>query len=494
LRTAIGALAVLALAAGAAGFGLVLALQPPRLAVPAASAHVFRGVTLIEPGSAPRPGRTLRVAGGRIAAIEPTVPLDDGAGDAPDLAGAIVVPGLIDMHVHYPPALAVGNRELWSLLLLAHGVTAIREMGSVDGSIFAVREAIRAGRAPGPRIFACGEILDGDPPSFPSNRVVRTAAEAREAVEEQAARGADCIKVYNRLSRDALDAVRETAARLGLPVIGHAPHAVSLEEAGLADLQHGTGAVPIDRARVGRQDFRSEDWARVDEARIAYVAEVSLRQGIAHTPTLCNARMRRLLLDPAAADSALAADTGLRHLPSFWPDVWASLWGPPFAPGDAAGAAAHAQFRARQAELAARLHAAGVRVHAGTDTMMPFVAPGSSLHCELAELAAAGIAPDDVWAIATTEAGQFLGEPGLGTLEVGAPADLLFLRADPSGNLAALRDIEAVLAAGRLYRRADLETDLARFDAHFHGALYETVMRGIVRLALPRFAPGKSAE
>lgn len=70
------------------------------------------------------------------------------------------------MHVHYPPALAVGNRELWSLLFLANGVTTVRETGSIDGSIFGVREAIRDGRFPGPRIFACGAMLDGDPPSF----------------------------------------------------------------------------------------------------------------------------------------------------------------------------------------------------------------------------------------------------------------------------------------------------------------------------------------
>ena len=106
---------------------------------------------------------------------------------------------------------------------------------------------------------------------------------------------------------------------------------------------------------------------------------------------------------------------------------------------------------------------------------------------------AAGIAPDDVWEIATREAGRSLGLPGLGTLEVGAPADLVFLRSDPSGNLAAFQEIVAVLADGRLYRRAELDAMLAATDAHFHGAFYSGVMDAVVALLQGRFAPDQDA-
>ena len=483
--SAVAAVALLALS-------LRDALRPPRLPVPDRRDWVFRDVTLVEPGRPARTGRTLRIVDGRIAADAEPGPAAAVASEAPDLAGLFVAPGLVDMHVHYPPALAVGNAELWSLLLLAHGVTSVRETGSIDGSVFAVRRAIRAGAFPGPRLFACGAMLDGERPSFPSNRVVRTAAEARAAVEEQATRGADCIKAYNMLTPEALAAIRLAASRAGLPLIGHAPHSVSLEEAGLVDLQHGTGAVLIDPETVGRMDFQFEDWDTVDAARIAHVARVSRAQGIAHTPTLVNGRLRALLAN-GGRDEALQNDTGLRHLPRFWSGVWATLWGRPYTPGDAESEAVFRRFRAHQAELTVRLHHAGVRIHAGTDTLMPFVAPGSSLHGELADLAEAGIAPEAVWRIATREAGESLGVPGLGTLAVGAPADLLFLRSDPRGDLAALAGAEAVLAAGRLYRRADFDAALARFDAHFHGWLYETVVGGAVHLLQGTFAPEDDA-
>jgi hypothetical protein len=404
---------------------LVLALQAPRLPVPERQDWVFHDVVLVEAGSAPRPGSTLRIEDGAIAAVtrsrevekssarSPSAVAAIGGGastdrtDTGDLAGLYVSPGLTDLHVHYPPKIAIGNVELWSLLLLAHGVTSIRQ----------------------------------------------AAAEAE------------------------------------LPVIGHAPHSVSFEEAGLVDLQHGTGAVVVDRERVGRSDFRAADWVTMDDARIAHVARVSLDQDIAHTPTLVNGRMRPLLAEGQPARHVMARDSGLRHLPRFWHAAWTAIWGPPFIAGDPESEALHELFRVRQAVMTAKLHQAGVRIHAGTDTLMPFVAPGSSLHGELADLVAAGIAPDDVWKLATREAGRSLGLPGLGTLEVGAPADLVFLRSNPSGNLAAFQEIVAVLADGRLYRRADLDAMLAATDAHFHGALYSGVTDAVVALLKSQFAP-----
>lgn len=502
------ALAILAAAAGllaVAGL-LLLALRPPRLPVPERDRLVLRDVTLVEAGRAPRPGRTLVVADGRIdsitsAAVGRHAPAEapDLVGrrapaEAPDLAGLFVAPGLMDLHVHYPPAVAVGNPELWSLLFLAHGVTAVRELGSIDGSSFAMRERIRAGDWPGPRIQSCGAILDGDPPAFPTNRVVRDAAEGRAAVAEQVARGADCIKAYNMLSPDALAGIRAAAAEAGLPLVGHLPHATALESGGIVDLQHGTGAVRVDRARVGRLDFRTADWSTVDAARIARVACFSRHHGVSHTPTLLNADLRRLLArGPDAQARAMREDTGLRHLPAYWPAVWSALWGPPFAEGGGPRAAAFEHFRERQAALAGGLHAAGAEVRAGTDTLMPYVAPGSSLHGELRALEQAGIPTAEVWRIATRTAGAALGVAGLGTLAPGAPADLLVLRRDPGRHgLGALREIEAVVADGRLYRRTDLEAALARFDAHFHGRLHAGTMDAVLALVLGRFAPDGS--
>jgi imidazolonepropionase-like amidohydrolase len=487
--------------AGVAMLGWLL--FPPAAPVPPREAWVFRDVTLVEAGRAARPASILAVDDGRIETIL-AGDVDDASGsilrgadahEAPDLAGLYVVPGLVDMHVHYPPTVAVGNDELWSLLLLAHGVTAIRETGSIDGSIFEVREEIRSGRRAGPRIFACGPMVDGGPPSFPSNLVVSSPAEARTAVQDVAAQGADCIKAYNMLGVSEMDTIRTVAREAGLPVIGHAPHAVPFEDTGIVDLQHGTGAVEVDRARVGRSDFLAADWRTMDRERIAHVARVSLARDIAHTPTLVNAHMRRLLADSDQAGRAMEEDSGLRHLPRFWTAAWAGIWDPPFDPDDPASVEDDAIFRERQARMTADLHASGVRIHAGTDTLMPYVAPGSALHGELSGLVDAGLPWPAVFAIATRKAGHMLApSTGLGTLEVGAPADLLFLRENPAEHRDAFRTIEAVLADGRLYRRSDLDARLAASDAHFRGPLYETVMVWLIALVRDSFAPADDAR
>jgi predicted amidohydrolase len=80
--------------------------------------------------------------------------------------------------------------------------------------------------------------------------------------------------------------------------------------------------------------------------------------------------------------------------------------------------------------------------------------PGASLQRELALFAEAGIGIEQVWKLATRDAGQRLGIKGLGCVEAGAPADILVFRRDPTRNLDHRASLEAVVAAGRLYRSA----------------------------------------
>jgi imidazolonepropionase-like amidohydrolase len=129
---------------------------------------------------------------------------------------------------------------------------------------------------------------------------------------------------------------------------------------------------------------------------------------------------------------------------------------------------------------------AGVRIHAGTDTQVPFLVPGAALHRELRILAAAGLGPDGALAAATTVPGRSLGVPGLGRVEPGSPADLLVFREDPTLDLDALDTLEAVIADGRLYRVADLEAQLERYQKHHEGRIFDAVSTPLVRQVLQR--------
>lgn len=105
--------------------------------------------------------------------------------------GRFVVPGLWDMHVHFRDA----SRNL--KMDIANGVLGIRNMGGAPKDVFPLGDAIAAGTRIGPKIFACGSIVDG--PDFWSNPPftisVRAAEEARVAVKSLKKQGSDCIKV-----------------------------------------------------------------------------------------------------------------------------------------------------------------------------------------------------------------------------------------------------------------------------------------------------------
>ena len=138
----------------------------------------------------------------------------------------------------------------------------------------------------------------------------------------------------------------------------------------------------------------------------------------------------------------------------------------------------------RMLQAVAWLHAQGVPILAGTDTMNPFVVPGASLHEELGHLAAAGISLPEVFDIATRRAGERLGIEGLGVLRPGAPADFVVFRDDPTRDLRALETLEAVVADGRLYPREALDEAIRRQLEFFDGPVYSTTYRAAARVLI----------
>lgn len=452
---------------GAAGIALgVGALRhPPRLAVPDRNDLVLADVTIVEPAVARRTGRTVVVHGGRIARVAAGRP-DEPRGP---FAGTFVLPGLVDLHVHHPPRWALGERELFALLFLAHGVTSVRDTGETGGSLAGHARAIAEGRLAGPRVLYCGPVLDGEPPVWPTARTVPDAAAAREAVEALAADGASCVKVYNRLSRPALREVLDEARRHGLRVVAHVPEASSLAELGGAEVQHFTGL--------------TKDWWDVTDARLAWYAGTSVELGIAHTPTFVAFDRHARLADY----DALASDPAARWLPAYHREI---LWNPRLNPLalriSPSGGSTVANRLPVMRRLLGGLVRRGAAVGVGSDTGSPFVVPGDALHGELRQWVAAGLSPERVWAAATRGGGRILGIPGLGTLAEGAPADLLVFREDPTRDLAALASLEAVVADGRLYRIDALRAALERQRDHFARPWIDAPSRLAARLLVRR--------
>ena len=151
---------------------------------------------------------TVVITGDRITAVGKPgeAGVQEGA-RVVDGKGKYLIPGLWDMHVH-----TVGPSFL--PLYLANGVTGVRDMHSFNpDAIFGLRKQVQEGKQPGPRVVAAGPLVDGAKPPVPSSLVAANAAEGREAVRKLKKMGADFVKVYTKLPREAYLAIADEAKK-----------------------------------------------------------------------------------------------------------------------------------------------------------------------------------------------------------------------------------------------------------------------------------------
>lgn len=466
MRWLLGIVAVL----GATALSLTLALLPPRQPLPTRAAIVLTGVTVLNPGHERVADQTILITDGRIVDVRPRRADDP----APLCDGCIVMPGLIDAHIHTPPRTIVGNQELFSLLYLAHGVTSVRDVGQADASVAALAQRLNAGRLPGPHMYRCGPVIESDPPSWPAALVVETAEEATAAVDSLAEAGVDCIKVYNELNADAYQALAAAAERHNLRLIGHVPHAVGLRNLHGFESQHMTGVPYLTHARPPlNADIRDADMLAMTQDDIDLALDTAVANRVSFTPTLANLVLRLSASDPVR----FPPPPGAEDLPTFWPTVWNSLVGHPRNDDDIN---ARLQAQSRYYTIIAAARARGIDILAGTDTLMPYVTPGESLLLEIDQLAAAFSDNEAALAAATSVNAAHIAPGEIGVIAPGARADLLVLPSDPAQDLAVLRRWSHIIADGRLYTRDALDAAVARYRRHFRGPVYSAIMGTLV--------------
>lgn len=145
--------------------------------------------------------------------------------------GKFVIPGLWDMHAH----VLTDKAEILLPMLVANGVTGVREMGNDSDvpipAMDAIRKTVKEGGLIGPYVLMAGHILDGPKPVLPTNVAIHSEQEARQTVVELKDSGVDFIKVYTGLPRGLYFAIADEAKKQGLPFVGHVPISVTAEEA-----------------------------------------------------------------------------------------------------------------------------------------------------------------------------------------------------------------------------------------------------------------------
>jgi imidazolonepropionase-like amidohydrolase len=452
---------------------------PPSLAI----THV----TIIDAtGAAPQPDMTVFLADEQIAAIGPSnsvsIPSKTKTFDA---TGKFLIPGLVDMHVHLTGAgEPTGSREFILRLLLANGITTVRDMGGDLDSLLKLRHEIEHGQLQAPWIFFAGPYLDGNPPFFQPSLVVTNSAEATKDIHSLMSRGADFIKVQSNLSRDAYFAIAAVCRREHITFVGHVPDRVTAAEAsdaGQKSIEHLTGVLracssdepsliqkqfsagPKKGTKVQSRD-RELSWQRQllesysDQQAAALIAKF-IRNQTWQVPTLI--LLRNDAFPTPQTDPS--RDPRRKYIPLQVLANWQK------GAKDRDKGATPLEFSLRSSFMEASLRivgkmkAAGVPIMAGTDTTAPFVFPGSSLHEELALLVQAGLTPMQALQAATNLPAEFLGKlQTQGTIEQGKIADLVLLDSNPLDDIHNTRRIRAVILRGKLLDRSFLDEVLTK--------------------------------
>ena len=430
------------------------------------------------------PGMTLVLNQGRITRMLPTPtqrPLRIASGvTRVDGSGQYLVPGFLDMHTHAMPA--PGQLQTHWPVLLAHGITGVREMSGSAAQIARARllnADIAAGRLNAPEVLQMpADLVAGNPP----------AAAVVAMVGTHKAAGADFIKLINANRESTLALIAE-AGKQGLGVAGHLPIAISAvdaSQAGMRAIEHlgsGMGILldcAADEAAIRRSMlsggaarppfpptfvvsptlYRAVEaplYQRVLDSQDAAKCN-AVTQGLARQQTWQVPTLLRLKTMATSSDAAWRNDPQLAYVDKTTRALWQSLADQYASQVPAAAAATfRAHFAANQ-QLTSLMLKNGVKLLAGSDLGGIWIIPGASLHQEFAELAAAGLSPLQVLQSTTLNGAEFLGrQASMGTVAVGKAADLVLLAANPLASVAHLGRISGVVLKGRYIAKAELD-------------------------------------
>ena len=454
---------LVAIACGAANAPLPPSPEPRGVDADVAFVHVS-----LVPMDAPRvlSDQTVLVKGSRIVAVGPAATIAVPAGAKKiEGAGKFLMPGLADMHAHV-------NQRAWLVLLVANGVTTVRNMWAWVPETLDWRAQIEQGALLGPTIITAGPILDGSPPVWDDSTSVKDAPEAAAAVRAQKASGYDFVKVYSNLSLEAYDAIVDEAGKLGLPVAGHVPDRAGLDhvlEKRQRSIEHLEGYLQFaqrdDSPLKEKIDLpsirRAIDY--LDETKLAALVQKTRAAGTWNCPTLISSAKYS---SPAEAKVELVRPE-MRFLT---PGVRA-MWDPAndrrYRDRTADDYEHRKRRSARERKLVKELHDAGARLLLGTDFPSPFVVPGFNIHDELALFVAAGLTPYDAIRAGTADAAEYFGDT-FGVIATGKRADFILVEANPLEDVRNIARRVGVMARGVWHSEGELRAmleELARANS-----------------------------
>lgn len=389
--------------------------------------------------------RAIRIRGDRIVTVvDGPTPGVSGEARQVDGRGAFVIPGLYDMHAHLGITGVVTEASLTDRV--RQGVLGVRDMGFPIDSLSALATLVRRPRDDSfvaPRVWYVGPTLNApSTTTFPQHVQVADSSAIESIVGRIAAGGGTAVKVHDRLSQDAYRQVAAAARARGLPMVGHIPalvpiddvikeHQRSVEHLGglthaiLMACSHDTTA----RQRAGAA-IVPEDFFRLYRVTMSAAHLTPLLDGF--DANRCAVLARRL----RAAGSWQVPNLVL------W-KTWATTVPDASESPSEDDLAARRRLYRTMLDVTRILYREHVLLMAGTDEM-------GSIHDELAALVDAGLPPADALRAATVQPARFLGaSASFGAVRPGYIADFVLLDGNPLVDIHNTRRVVGLVQGGR---------------------------------------------
>ena len=380
-------------------------------------------------GAEPIQDAFVQLDGGLITKVGRRADLGTAAAGARDLGDATILPGLINMHTHLTLSGTMqvfqeainDSYEVKMMRAVTHareaiesGVTTIRDCGTLNSIVFAVREASSQGLIKGPHIWASGDVLTSTGGHcFFFGVECDSLEDVRKAVREQVKAGADFIKVMAtgggitpntspalaQFDREQMVELVRDSARIGKYVAAHCHGTPGIDNAIVANVR-----------TIEHCSFMTPTGTKYEQGAVDQIAE----NGIYVCPTLGAGgrmieKMRREGISNPWIDSVSQRYDNLRRM-------WDS----------------------------------GVQFISGNDAGVP-LSGFDDFQLDLEMLVEhIGVSNSDAILTATGKAAEALGTDDFGTLQPGKRADILAVQGDALHDIGALRNIQLVLKSGEV--------------------------------------------